>query len=93
MQSVMHWVGEGFSWVGHQIGDGLGWVATKAGEGLLIIIGNVCRFVIAECHGTFLVFALVGGFVYMCGADKVGMKIMRTSFATFIIMGVLGVLF
>ena len=53
MQTVMNWVGEGFSWVGHQIGDGLGWVATKAGEGLLIIIGNVCRFVIAECHEKF----------------------------------------
>ena len=92
MEMIGNWLGSGVNWVGQKIGDGVTWVVGKSAGGVFHIIGSTCRFVTTECFETFLVFALVGGMVYICGCSKAGMKMIRLSIITFIIMGVLGVI-
>ena len=92
MEMIGNWLGSGVNWVGQKIGDGVTWVVGKSAGGVFHIIGSTCRFVTTECLDTFLVFALIGGIVYICGCSKTGMKMIRLSIITFIIMGVMGVI-
>ena len=92
MEMIGNWLGSGVNWVGQKIGDGVTWMVGKSAGGVFYIIGSTCRFVTTECFETFLVFALIGGMVYICGCSKAGMKMIRLSIITFIIMGVLGVI-
>lgn len=83
----------GFDWLVAQGKDGIGWLVKETVDGLLYGVGNFCRFMTAECFETFIIFALVGGLVYIGGGEKVGMKMIRISLVTFIIMQVVGVFY
>lgn len=72
------------------IGNGLSWLTQRGIDGLLYIGGHFCRFMVNECTGTFIVFALIGGIIYIGGGDKLGMKFIRISFVTYISMAFVG---
>lgn len=92
MEMVGNWISSGIGWVGRSIGEGFTWLINKGAEGILGMIGSACRFITNECFDTFLVFALIGAMVYICGCSKAGMKMIRLSIIVFIIMGVMGVI-
>ena len=83
----------GFDWIVAQGKDGIGWLVKETVDGLLYGLGNFCRFMSTECFETFIIFALVGGLIYIGGGEKVGMKMIRISLVTFIIMQVVGVFY
>lgn len=86
MGNILGWIGDGVVWVGSEI-------LTRGLSGLVSIASNLCKFMVTECAGSFIVFAMIGGFIYICGGNKIGMKMIRISISTFIIMQVVGVMF
>lgn len=86
MGNVLGWIGDGITWAGSEV--------LKYGlSGLFSIASNLCEFIVTECTGSFVVFAIAGGLVYICGGNKIGMKMIRISIATFVVMQVVGVMF
>lgn len=95
LESGMNWVGdklgEGAMWLGGKLGEGAMWLGGKGLDGVFWSIGEGSRFMVEYCSGAFLVFALVGGLVYIGGGEKTGMKMIRISLVSYLAMGFIGV--
>lgn len=74
------------------ISNGIGWLVGKGVAGIAYGAGTFCRFMSTECQGTFIIFALVGGLVYIGGGERLGMKMIRLSLGSYLVMSFVGVL-
>ncbi len=83
IESFLNQAGEWFS-------NGVEWLVTGGIGALLDGIGNLSRFMVNEVNGTFLIFGMVGVFIYISGNTETGIKMVNKSILWFFICMVIG---